>query len=60
MIDIFIPHESSNVAGVVLGQASNLKNGVGSSLVHGYCDVIFSCMFLFCSTESFNFTYFFP
>lgn len=28
-------------------------------LVHGYRDVIFSCMLLLCSTESFNFTCFF-
>lgn len=28
-------------------------------LLHGYCDVIFSCMLIFCSTDPFNFTCFF-
>lgn len=59
---IFILHESSDTAGVVEVNLEVLTMGVRFSLeylVHGYRDVIFSCMLLLCSTESFNFTCFF-
>lgn len=55
-------HVSIYVAGVVEIKSELLTMRVEFPLVyllHGYCDVIFSCMLLLCSTESFNFTCFF-